>query len=76
MTLSRRDFLSAAGAGAVGALVGSGWGPHRPPTRSRTWTTRSRPTPTASGNRCTATSTPTTMSTGRSVTPTVRSRVR
>ncbi|MBX0323666.1 molybdopterin-dependent oxidoreductase [Halomicroarcula sp. F13] len=26
MTLSRRDFLSAAGAGAIGALVGSGWG--------------------------------------------------
>ncbi|QIO23368.1 molybdopterin-dependent oxidoreductase [Haloarcula sp. JP-L23] len=26
MTLSRRDFLSAAGAGTIGALVGSGWG--------------------------------------------------
>ncbi|MFC7136193.1 twin-arginine translocation signal domain-containing protein [Halobaculum litoreum] len=76
VTVSRRDFIKAAGAGTVAGLASSTWGRHRRSTPSRRSRTRSSRTRTATGSRCTTTSTRTTRSTGRSVTPTARSRVR
>ncbi|MFB6156691.1 MAG: hypothetical protein ABEJ34_02480 [Haloferacaceae archaeon] len=68
--------MKAAGSGTLGALVASGWGATQSVDPVTQVDNPLKPTPTATGSGCTATSTPTTRSTGRSVTPTAPSRAR